>query len=397
MELLKVCIVTHKKIYAIKNKLFVFGGYFASLRQFLKNIKEITLIATGTTEGIRRFNYQNEESNKLQITTLKNTDSYVKKLLWQFVLIVELVRLQRINQFQLINIQIPSLYKLPFPLILAKLLNIPVVLSIQGNWASPSFRPTFLQSLLRSIEFIALRISLQFSSGVITANSELRDKIRSLRFNKPVQVIPDGADLSRFNSSVEKVTGFSPFLLFIGRVSKDKGVDSLVKSFLEAKRKHPELNLLLIGKKVKNYTFSSAITEELNKSIHLLGYLPQREVAKYMRTAEIVILPSLSEGSPKVLCEALACGTPVIGTRIAGINEIIIEGMNGILVTPNKIDELTAAIEKILTKKEIFHQFSEQSQKLIQEKFNLELNIKKDSWFFQSILQSHLKSGSGGR
>lgn len=392
MGLLKVCIVTHKKIYTIKNKLFAFGGYFPILRQFLKNINELTLIATGTTERIRSFNFLNKESNKLQVITLRNTDSFINKLLWQFILILELVKLQRINHFHLINIQIPSLYKLPFPLILEKLLNIPIVLSIHGNWAPPPFKPTFLQSLLRSIEFIVLRISLRFTSGVITANSQIGDKIRSLRFNKPLQVIPYGADLSRFNPSVGKITRFSPFILFVGQISQAKGVNSLLESFLKVKLKQPELNLLLIGRQDKNYTFPSSITKELSNSIHLLGYLPQKEVARYMRTAEIVILPSLSEGLPKVLCEALACGTPVIGTRIAGIDEIIIDEKNGILVSPNNIDELTTAIEKILASKELSHQYSEHGQKIIQEKFNLELNIKKFIRFFQKILQTNLKS-----
>lgn len=397
MGLLKVCIVTHKKIYAIQNKLFTFGGYFPILRQFLKNINELTLIATGTTEKIQRFNYRDKGSNKLQVITLKNTDSYINKMLWQFALILELVRLQRINQFHLINIQIPSLYKLPLPLILARLLNIPVVLSIHGNWDPPSFKPPFLQSLLRSIERVVLRISLRFSSGVITANSELAGKIRSLRFKKPIQVIPYGADLSQFNSSVKKITNFSPFILFVGQISKAKGIYSLLESFLNVKLKQPELNLLLIGRKRENYTFSSLITKEINKSIHFLGYLPQNEVAKYMRTAEIVILPSLSEGSPKVLCEALACGTPVIGTRIAGIDEIIIDGMNGILVSPNNTDELTIATEKILTNKKFSHLFSEHGQKITQEKFNLELNVKKFVRFFQEILQTKLESGSSAR
>ena len=397
MGLLKVCIVTHKKIYTSKNKLFAFGGYFSILRQFLKNINELTLIATGTTKKIQRFNYFSKESNKLQIVTLKNTDSFFDKMFWQFALVLELVRLQRINQFHLINIQIPSLYKLPLPLILAKLLNIPVILSIHGNWVPHSFKPTFLQSLLRSIELVVLRISLRFSSGVITANSELAGKIRSLRFNKPIQVIPYGADLSRFNPSVKKITDFSPFILFVGQISKVKGVNSLLESFINIKLNQPELNLLLIGRKRENYTFPSSITKEINKSIHFLGYLPQNEVAKYMRTAEIVILPSYSEGSPKVLCEALACGTPVIGTRIAGIDEIIIDGMNGILVSPNNIRELTTAIEKILASKELSHRFSENGQKIIQVKFNLELNVKKFVIFFQEILQTKLESGSGAR
>jgi glycosyltransferase involved in cell wall biosynthesis len=392
VEFLKVCIVTHKKIYAIKNKLFAFGGYFPILQQFLKNINELTLIATGTTERIQNFHYLNKESNKLQIIILKNTDSFINKLLWQFALILELVKLQKFSRFHLINIQIPSLYKLPFPLILAKLFNIPIVLSIHGNLASPSFKPTLLQSLLKSIELIALRISLQFASGVITANSQIGDKIRSLRFNKPLQVIPYGADLSRFNPSVGKITNFTPFILFVGQISKAKGVNSLFESFLKIKLKQPELKLLLIGQKGKNYTIPNSIIKELNKSIHLLGYLPQKEVARYMRTAEIVILPSLSEGLPKVLCEALACGTPVIGTRIAGIDEIIIDEKNGILVSPNNIDELTTSIEKILSSKELSHQYSEHGQKIIQEKFNLELNIKKFIRFFQKILQTNLKS-----
>jgi glycosyltransferase involved in cell wall biosynthesis len=389
---LKVCIVTHKKIYAINNKLFTYGGYFSVLRQFLSNIKEVTLIATGNSNKVLSYNYINKKSNKLGIITLKNVDYFINKLFWQFPLVPQLIKLQRSKHFDLINIQIPSLYKLPIPLILARLFNIPAVLTIYGNWEPLTSKITFFQSLLKSISSIALNISLKLSSGIIAANSDLGGKILSFHYNKPIEIIPDGADLLQFNTSIERITDFSPFILFVGRISKQKGVDFLLKSFLQVKMKHSKLNLVLIGKRSEKYSYSTSILSEIDRSIHFLGYLPQKKVAKYMRSAEIVILPSFTEGSPKVLCEALACGTPVIGTRIAGINEIIVDKLNGILVTPNNIRELTNAIESLLDNKELFHQFSEKSLELIKKKFNLKLNIKNHVKFLQNIVRSKLNS-----
>jgi glycosyltransferase involved in cell wall biosynthesis len=76
--------------------------------------------------------------------------------------------------------------------------------------------------------------------------------------------------------------------------------------------------------------------------------LGQEEIPARLRAATIFVLPSFAEGVPVVAMEAMAVGTPVVTTRIAGIPELIEDGVSGLLVTPGRLDELVGAIERLL-------------------------------------------------
>lgn len=374
---MKICIITHKKFYAKNKKLYSFGGYFSIIRHFIENPIDLTIIGTGNSNKIQRHKFYTPNNKELEIYTVKNTEHFIRKLLWQISLGIQLVKLYQIKRYNALIIQIPSLFKLPIPAFLARFFKIPLIISIHGNWEFKPAKRSFFNNLLNSINLIVLKISLKLCSGVITSNSEIGKRILSQGFIKPLKIIPYGADLLQFNSSVEKITTFHPFILYVGQISKAKGVNLLLHAFLKIKNQHLELNLVLIGKLHEHILNVSQIKSEIGKRIHYLGYLSQKKVSKFMKSAEILILPSLSEGSPKVICEALACGTPVIGSRIAGIEEIIKDGFNGLLVTPNNIDELAKAIDTLLLNKELIQQFSKNAITIINENFNMELNIKK--------------------
>lgn len=85
-------------------------------------------------------------------------------------------------------------------------------------------------------------------------------------------------------------------------------------------------------------------TLNLKNNVHLVGYIPDRDVPIWMNAADFFILPSYSEGNPTVMFEALGCGKPFIGTTVGGIPEIITDDKLGILVKPGDIDGLSKAI-----------------------------------------------------
>lgn len=91
----------------------------------------------------------------------------------------------------------------------------------------------------------------------------------------------------------------------------------------------------------------TAVLEESGLSESFQFHEPERDVAKIYRSADVVCLPSLTEGCPNVICEAMACGCPILASRITDIPMWIEAGVNGFLFDPNSVDSIAAAIQKI--------------------------------------------------
>jgi glycosyltransferase involved in cell wall biosynthesis len=129
-----------------------------------------------------------------------------------------------------------------------------------------------------------------------------------------------------------------------------KGVEVLMEAVSRLQRKHP-LRLLLVGPfetmEYERTIHGMAETLGIDGLVEWTGFT--REVNLQLSRMDLFVLPSLyGEGMPMVVLEAMACGVPVIGTRVEGIPEVIENGQSGMLVAPDSADELAAAIEKIM-------------------------------------------------
>jgi len=89
---------------------------------------------------------------------------------------------------------------------------------------------------------------------------------------------------------------------------------------------------------------------DFNDTVEIVGQIPHKKIAEYMKNADFIILPSWSEGLPTVLVEAMACGLPVIATNVGGIPEIINKDV-GILVEPKNPEKLAKGIMYAISKK----------------------------------------------
>ena len=86
----------------------------------------------------------------------------------------------------------------------------------------------------------------------------------------------------------------------------------------------------------------------IEAGVFFLGALPQRQVADWIAAADLLCLPSHSEGSPNVVVEALASGVPVVATRVGGVPDLVADGVNGLLVPPADAHALSAALDEAL-------------------------------------------------
>lgn len=135
-------------------------------------------------------------------------------------------------------------------------------------------------------------------------------------------------------------------LLFVGRLSHVKGVRVLLEAMSDVLKTNPDVKLKLIGDGHDRPALEAS-ARHLGPAVEFVGYKSQAEVAEALREADALVLPSFAEGLPVVLMEALASATPVICSQLAGVGELVEDGISGFLVPPSDVASLTDRIRKI--------------------------------------------------
>lgn len=139
-------------------------------------------------------------------------------------------------------------------------------------------------------------------------------------------------------------------ILFVGRLAAVKGVPLLLEAVSALRGGHPDLKVTIVGDGPDRDRLEAQVAElGLAEVVEFLGYQSQAAVAGILEGVDMLVLPSFAEGVPVVLMEAMATRRPVIATRVAGIPELVEDGVSGILVPPGNVAALIAAIEQLLS------------------------------------------------
>lgn len=140
--------------------------------------------------------------------------------------------------------------------------------------------------------------------------------------------------------------GERPYLLYFGRLSREKGVNVLIDAFLSVAHLYPDWRLVIAGDGPEKEALASQAACALSEGgIEFVGHLEGRGLRDVVSRASFAVLSSRwYENMPYSLLEALAEGTPVIGTRVGGIPEVIRDGVTGFLAEPGDVESLRDAI-----------------------------------------------------
>jgi glycosyltransferase involved in cell wall biosynthesis len=170
-----------------------------------------------------------------------------------------------------------------------------------------------------------------------------------------------GVDMKRFNpdqwplsvkQEIRQVLGIdvsSKVIIFVGRISPDKGIAELIAAFYELLRMNYDIDLILVGPQDEDCGGIGSL--DLNEAvrclrIHYIGYTSCPE--KYLAISDIFCLPSYREGFGTVVIEAAAMGLPTVGTSIYGLIDAVIDGETGILVPPKDDRTLLEALKRLI-------------------------------------------------
>ncbi|ETS31902.1 hypothetical protein BB987_17395 [Photorhabdus temperata] len=150
---------------------------------------------------------------------------------------------------------------------------------------------------------------------------------------------------------VRKIDEYDKIVTFIGRVTKEKGVDDLIKAWQIIESKHNDWKLEIVGDGVDKEKFISLAQKLELKNI--LFYESTNDVMKYLRRATISVLPSLFEGMPLSIIEAKSQGCAIISTKTTGGKQLINDMANGLLVDISDVQELADKIEFLINDKNL--------------------------------------------
>jgi glycosyltransferase involved in cell wall biosynthesis len=170
---------------------------------------------------------------------------------------------------------------------------------------------------------------------------------------KKVIFIPNGFDANKFflrdSEECKRKLGLPPdkkIILNVGNLYDEvKGHRYLVESSARIIKQYQNILIIIIGKGNLESEIEGQISRMgLSKYIHLIGGKPHDEIPLWMNACDVFVLPSLNEGNPTVMFEALGCGKPFVGTRVGGVPEIITSDTYGLLAEPGNPDDLAEKI-----------------------------------------------------
>jgi glycosyltransferase involved in cell wall biosynthesis len=262
-------------------------------------------------------------------------------------------------------------------------LDVPSVVSARGNDLE---RAVFDPSRAAHVLY-----ALQNASAVTTNANGLAKKARALVPGLNVNVVPNGIDADLFESlprntalaeSLSLINGNTPgttahVMGFVGELREKKGLRTLLSAYAQVDKVNGA-TLLIVGDVragEDRQFFEEFKRSHPNAQILVTGFLPHRDLPAYYSLMDVFVLPSLRDGLPNALLEAMACERAVIGTPVGGIPDAIVDCENGRLVSTNNATELAEAIEELLTNKTLQENLGRAGRQTILEKFTLQSEV----------------------
>lgn len=172
--------------------------------------------------------------------------------------------------------------------------------------------------------------------------------------------------------------------LYIGRLSKEKGIINLINAF----EKTEKGKLYIAGDGPEKEEIQNIIKEQkLDERVKLLGFLNKEQVNEKISKARFIVIPSIwYENCPYSVLETLAIGKPVIGAKIGGIPELVKDNETGLLYNHNNIEELSEKMKILFESKELAEKFGENAKKDAINRFSKEVYYKNIIGIYKNLI-----------
>lgn len=374
------------------------GGeiYFNNLANKLVNRGHNIFIITG--KPIRNLNKKFKILASLPIYYNQQNLSFstiLKRILYDLILFTIIYKIKK-EKIDIIH-TIPPICSVVSQLF-HNILKIPIVISILSfgydNWfkiTESSLKDTFF----KKIQAFAWRLKY---NKIFTISNKFFEIAKKLRLNREIiQFIPNAVDRKYFypkkKSLIHKKIGFKEtdfIVAYFGSLEKNKRVDILINSMVQLSTQK-RIKLLIVGNGTEEKKLKKMKNILRLENIIFFNKVPYHLMPKYLSIIDLLALPSVSEGFPGIILESLACGKPVITTRVGELKYILEHEKNGYFISEiDLVNEMSDAILKLYNNKELYGKLSRNGLELV-EKYSWDTISKRIEENYGEILSRNFK------
>lgn len=262
----------------------------------------------------------------------------------------------------------------------AKLAGVPVTVCTR-HAAPPTFRKgkprlVLLERLVRPLTTYFIAVS----------DFVMHTAVRVGRLpGSRVCVIRNGIDTGRYTPAPPRHTD-APTLICVARLSREKRHLMLLSAAHRLMNDGLRFRLRIVGDgPMRQHIAQRTETLALQSVIEMLG--ERNDVPHLLRQADVFVLSSATEGLPMTIIEAMACGLPVVATRVGGVPELVVSGANGLLVPPEDTEALAGALRKLIENAQLRRTMGAAGRKLAVEQFDIRQTARQHEQLFTRLLQ----------
>ncbi|MBW1802926.1 MAG: glycosyltransferase family 4 protein [Deltaproteobacteria bacterium] len=275
----------------------------------------------------------------------------------------------------------------------ARLTGVPVVVHTVHGFAFHDEEPLWRRRLFRNLERLASRWchKMIFISQPLI-DWALREKIVS---GDKIVKIYSGIELDQFQplsrNDIDRIREKwqigreDPVIGIVSKLWEGKGHENLLHAIRGLKKGMKDVKLVIVGEgHLQTYLEHKVRELDLNNAVIFTGF--QENVAEFIATFDVAVLPSLFEGMGRVLLEAMAMEKPVVASRVGGIPDLVEHGANGLLVPPGDIHELENALKKVLIDKAMAKKMGRMGRQRVTKRFSSEAMVRAIEHVYRELL-----------
>ena len=267
----------------------------------------------------------------------------------------------------------------------AKALNIPLVTTLHLGSVDELPLPQRLPVL--AYERIFGRTIIQASEQLIAVSQAVADYTRRLGASpEKTRVQPNAVDTNAFRPSASKAQR-PPRVAFVGRLIQNKGPHYLMAAIPQMLAHRPDTEFWFIGDgPMRACLEQTAQNLGVAPNVRFLGV--REDVAALLADSDIFVRPSLMEGMPLTVLEAMACGLPVVATPVGGTAELVIEGETGLLVPPRNVEALAGALQRLIDSPALRAQLGANGRRLVEADYGWQRVSRDTLAVYEDVLQA---------
>ena len=265
----------------------------------------------------------------------------------------------------------------------------PVVITLYGAELWPAIRKN--SKLMKW----SIKYALNNADKVVGISDATCNTGKEISGRKDIEILPDGIDTETFNPRVdgnEIRKKYGMFIFSSGRMVERKGFIYLIRAMPYILEKFPKIKLIIGGDGPEREKLENEVKKlNIKNSVILPGFIPDNDFPKYMKACDVFVLPSIidrrgdTEGSATILLEAMACGTPGVGTKVGGVPYAIKNGKGGFLVEQKKPKQLAEKIIILLKDEKLRKEMGKVGRRYVEEKFSWEKIAERYKRNFENI------------